>query len=123
MLGNFSKWSEWGKCSVTCAGGVQTRTRTCTNRPPSAGGSNCTEQNLGPAEEHQDCNTQKCAVPGNYTDWSSWGECSVTCGGGVQTRTRTCTNPPPSGVGSNCTEQNLGPAEEEQKCNMEECRK
>ena len=62
------------------------------------------------------------AVPGGYTDWSSWGECSVTCGGGVQSRTRTCTNPPPSGGGPNCIDQNLGPAKQEQACNKGDCR-
>jgi len=119
--GGYTDWSSWGECSVTCGGGVQKRSRTCTNPPPSGGGPNCIEQNLGPAEEEQACNKGDCPVPGGYTDWSSWGECSVTCGGGVQTRSRTCTNPPPSGGGPNCIEQNLGPAEEEQECNTQDC--
>jgi len=62
------------------------------------------------------------AEPGGYTDWSSWGECSVTCGEGVQKRTRTCTKPPPSGGGPDCVEQDLGPVEEEQACNKGDCR-
>ena len=61
------------------------------------------------------------AIPGGYTGWSEWGECSVTCGGGVQTRKRTCTNPPPSGGGPTCIEQNLGPAEEQKECNSQDC--
>ncbi|KAL9969288.1 hypothetical protein ACROYT_G021487 [Oculina patagonica] len=119
--GGYTDWSEWGECSVTCGGGVQKRTRTCTNPPPSGGAPTCIEQDLGPAEEEQDCNTQDCPVPGGYTDWSEWGECSVTCGGGVQKRTRTCTNPPPSGGAPTCIEQDLGPAEEEQECNTQDC--
>ena len=61
------------------------------------------------------------AVRGGYTDWSEWGECSATCGGGVQKRARTCTSPPPSHGGPTCIEQDLGPAEEEQDCNTQDC--
>ena len=63
------------------------------------------------------------AVPGGYSEWSNWGECTVTCGGGVQKRSRTCTNPPPSDGGPACIEQNLGPAEETQGCNTRDCGK
>ena len=63
------------------------------------------------------------AVPGGYTDWSEWGECSVTCGGGVQKRSRTYTNPIPSHCGQTCIEQYLGPAVEKQSCNSQYCRK
>ncbi len=60
------------------------------------------------------------AIDGGYTEWSA-SECSVTCGGGTQTLTRTCTNPPPSNGGKDCSE--LGPAEKTQECNTQKCRK
>ena len=63
------------------------------------------------------------AVDGGYTNWSEWEACSVTCGGGSQKRSRTCTNPPPSGDGQTCLQQSLGPAEETQECNAKDCRK
>ena len=59
------------------------------------------------------------AVDGGYTDWSDWGECSATCGGGVRGRSRTCTSPPPAQGGKNCEE--LGPASEEEACNEDPC--
>ena len=60
------------------------------------------------------------AVDGGYADWSE-SKCSVTCGGGVKTLTRTCTNPLPSNGGRDCSE--LGPAEKTAPCNEKKCRK
>ncbi len=44
---------------------------------------------------------------GNWAIWSEWGSCSVTCGVGNQTRTRTCTDPTPANGGMNCSETNV----------------
>ena len=41
-------------------------------------------------------------VDGNWNSWGEWGDCSVTCGDGVKTRIRTCTNPPPADGGKDC---------------------
>ncbi|KAL5255600.1 hypothetical protein ACHWQZ_G010988 [Mnemiopsis leidyi] len=40
---------------------------------------------------------------GGWTPFTSWSSCSVACGGGTQTGTRTCTNPPPQYGGSDCS--------------------
>ena len=45
----------------------------------------------------------------------------MTCGGGTQTLTRTCTNPPPANNGKDCS--GLGPATKDVSCNEQECRK
>ena len=60
------------------------------------------------------------AIDGKYTEWKE-SECSATCGGGVITKTRTCTNPAPQHGGKDCSE--LGPAEMTLSCNEQECRK
>ena len=39
---------------------------------------------------------------GSWNSWGEWGDCSVTCGDGVKTRIRTCTNPPPNDGGNDC---------------------
>jgi hypothetical protein len=59
--GVFLDWSEWGTCSVTCAGGFRSRERSCDG--PYHGGSNCT----GDWRETQGCNTLNC--PGKA--WSA----------------------------------------------------
>lgn len=56
-------------------------------------------------------------VDGRWTEWKAWSRCSVTCGGGTQTRSRTCTNPPPQHGGEDCTGEN----EEMRSCNEFPC--
>ena len=56
---------------------------------------------------------------GGYSDWTSWSECSKSCGGGVKTRSRSCTNPSPSATGEDC--MHLGMNEELASCNNEAC--
>ena len=54
------------------------------------------------------------SVDGNWSAWGSWGDCSVTCGGGTQRRSRSCTNPPMAHGGKPCT----GQSTMIQDCNM-----
>ena len=54
--GGWDDWTKWATCSVTCGGGSQNRSRTCTNPVPQYGGADC----VGFAGENQDCNTHNC---------------------------------------------------------------
>ena len=63
--------------------------------------------------------TTPLSVHGDYSDWSSWSECTVTCGNGHVTRTRSCDNPVPSDDGRNCS--SMGPDVETQNCTMPSC--
>lgn len=56
--GEYSDWSFWGPCNVTCSKGTMARNRTCTG--PLYGGFDC----QGAGVEYQECNTDPC--PGEF---------------------------------------------------------
>uniref|UniRef100_A0A673IBQ3 Hemicentin-1 n=1 Tax=Sinocyclocheilus rhinocerous TaxID=307959 RepID=A0A673IBQ3_9TELE len=110
--GGFSEWMEWGACSVSCGTGVQKRLRQCNNPFPANGGRHC----IGSATETRSCQGKPCPVDGNWSEWSSWEECSRTCGQGNRTRVRTCSNPAQHG-GRACE----GKAVEAIMCSIRPC--
>ncbi|KAK2563275.1 Mucin-like protein [Acropora cervicornis] len=113
--GKYSDWGPFSVCDKPCNGGKQVRTRQCNNPPPVFGGRPCE----GPDKEEKDCNTNPCVpVNGGFTEWGSYSACSVTCGKGKMTRTRSCTNPAPLYGGKGCD----GPDSETAECDMEPCR-
>ncbi len=57
------------------------------------------------------------ARAGGWGEWSSWGDCSRTCGAGAAFRARQCDSPRPAYGGSACK----GPREEFRLCGLEEC--
>ena len=113
--GGWSVFRDWSVCSAKCGGGTQTRTKTCTNPAPVDGGADC----QGDAEETRPCNPDVCLKPldGEWSVFGDWSVCSAKCGGGTQTRTKTCTNPAPVDGGADCQ----GDAEETIPCNPDAC--
>nr|ADD22401.1 cnidarian egg lectin isoform a [Hydractinia echinata] len=114
--GGYTKWNIH-RCSRSCGGGTKTFTRACTNPSPKFGGRNC--EMLGPATFTEACNSEPCPINGGFSKWGKYGVCSVKCGGGMQSRRRTCTNPSPQHGGLYCTR--LGPNSSTRACNQHAC--
>ena len=64
----------------------------------------------------------KCLFPvdGGWSEWQDWGECSVSCGGGDQSRLRKCDNPSPLHDGKDCIEDGSKDSET-RRCNEIKC--
>lgn len=114
-------WSSWTKCSATCGGGTKTRGRGIVQE---IGGAVC------PAlEEKESCNTDQCpgyffllqrlflvcSVDCEVDDWSTWSDCSATCGEGTKTRERGVVQGSENG-GAECPV-----LEEKELCNTDQC--
>ncbi|XP_053388061.1 A disintegrin and metalloproteinase with thrombospondin motifs adt-1-like isoform X2 [Mercenaria mercenaria] len=96
--GHWGGWGAWGTCSVTCGNGKESRARTCSNPQPAYGGKQC----VGETSDARSCG-QPCRIDGHWSQWGRWGHCSVTCGTGTKSRSRTCSHPKPSGGGKSCS--------------------
>jgi len=76
-------WSDYGDCTVGCGGGLKERTRSVTTQAAHNGAS------CPAVTQRKACNEHHCPIHCKVSDFSDWGECSRTCGTGVQFRKRT----------------------------------
>ncbi|XP_078591805.1 SCO-spondin-like isoform X3 [Branchiostoma floridae x Branchiostoma japonicum] len=106
--GNWGEWSNW-ECTEPCRPGVQARRERYCDDPAPTPGHHCIgdEQGTDRQEEPAACE-EYCEK--EWTDWSSWSTCSMTCDAPVRKRIRDCL-----GIGSPCP----GEAEEVKDCDQE----
>ena len=78
----WSSWSKWSECAITCGNHPGQRKRIRSQR----GSKLCS----GKAEtENKKCpSINKCAVDCHIGPWSDWSDCSQSCGRGQRIRTR-----------------------------------
>eukprot|EP00800_Vazella_pourtalesii_P020926 TRINITY_DN758_c0_g1_i10.p1 TRINITY_DN758_c0_g1~~TRINITY_DN758_c0_g1_i10.p1 ORF type:complete len:693 (-),score=112.26 TRINITY_DN758_c0_g1_i10:1057-3135(-) len=82
--GEWDEWTNWTPCTVTCGGGTIRRVRACTNPTPSGGGANC----VGETQQTDSCNEMNCPGIVQWTGWTQWTPCDVTCGISLERRQR-----------------------------------
>lgn len=106
----LSEWSEWGACNRTCGDGMRIRTRWEAKRAD-YGGRDCD----GEKEDYEECNLKGCPVNCTVAEWTKWSNCTESCGGGTQNRSRSIETK--AANGGKC-DYNLM---ESQDCNREKC--
>ena len=79
---DVSEWSAWSRCSRSCGSGRRSRDRYVVQSAKHGG--SC-EDNL---KESTSCNTRPCPVPCKVSTWSTWSNCTRSCGSGRRTRNR-----------------------------------
>ncbi|XP_036601927.1 A disintegrin and metalloproteinase with thrombospondin motifs 8 [Trichosurus vulpecula] len=87
---------------------------------PWADGTPCRDGHLcwdGSCLPEEEVTKPKPVVDGGWAPWGPWGECSRTCGGGVQFSYRDCKDPEPQNGGRYC----VGQRAKYQSCHTEEC--
>ncbi|CAL8292204.1 unnamed protein product [Lota lota] len=104
----YQPWSQWSACSASCGRGQRMRTRPCQKQE---GGPPC-----GDTEQTDSCLQPACPAGCELSEWSSWSECSASCGGGVSVRNKTLVQAPEPG-GLACTT----PLEQHIVCNTNSC--
>ncbi|XP_072015849.1 A disintegrin and metalloproteinase with thrombospondin motifs 10-like isoform X3 [Amphiura filiformis] len=91
---NTNVWvtSSFSQCTVTCGGGIRTRTVTCRSSSTSTVILNDSQCQGTKPQSSEACSTQNCPVSPRYTWFAteSYGPCSVTCGSGTQSTLTLC---------------------------------
>ncbi|KAL9972526.1 hypothetical protein ACROYT_G018849 [Oculina patagonica] len=83
------KWhaKDWDECSVSCGGGQRNRKTYCAGEDKRKVDDSLCED--APPAAWKDCNVEPCP---SHFKWhvGDWADCSRTCGGGIQRRTKMC---------------------------------
>ena len=80
----WGEYGEWSKCTKTCGGGTQFRSRSIA-RVAEGNGKAC---KAGDSIQERICNDNPCQVDCQWGEYGEWSKCSQECGGGTQIRTR-----------------------------------
>ena len=80
VAGSWGSWDSWTDCTVTCNGGTKQRERECDDPQAANDGTPCYGDDL----QIITCNSQPCAIDGEWGIWSAWSACSKSCGNGTQ---------------------------------------
>lgn len=116
----LTPYSAWSKCTVSCGGGTQERSREI-RVDPEYNGKACDRV----LSQIKACNEDACPVEVNpskpidcaWGTWGDWNECTVKCGGGARQRNRdiiSCANK----YGKPCDAES---AVEMEGCNLAAC--
>ena len=124
-VGTFVELSDWGECSESCGGGIQSRdSYYYVVVPAQNGGTACPYTHGYILTETQPCNTHGCDpvdCNGSFV-YGDWSVCSVDCGGGEQSRPRTYTVLDPAEPGGEACPYEDGYVEyESRECGVEPC--
>jgi len=88
-------WGEFTTCDKSCNTGDRYRQRHPVGFVTAFGGQGCPD-----LTDHEACGTIPCPTDCEIGEWTAYGECSLTCGGGVRVQTRVVV--PPAAGGAVC---------------------
>ncbi|XP_073987775.1 uncharacterized protein isoform X3 [Rhodnius prolixus] len=138
----WSRWTPWTDCTVSCGQGLSERERECivevsqvTQRTllPTCYGYHIRRRKrdkvllplitkshgcVGSYKEIRPCYLNDCPVNGGWSEWEPWSQCSAGCGLGTQSRSRACSSPPVLGGGQPC----IGPITHLRHCFVQPCK-
>mmetsp|Transcript_4348 Transcript_4348/g.8693 ORF Transcript_4348/g.8693 Transcript_4348/m.8693 type:complete len:209 (+) Transcript_4348:43-669(+) len=105
----WSTWSVWTDCTKSCGTGKRQRLRVALK--------NTSKNRCESVDSHEDevCSTQPCPIDCHFGPWTTWTQCSKSCGPGKKSRHRH--RHPERHGGQDCK----GSWEEERVCEDKPC--